>query len=205
MRENIMRFLTSFLLVFLTGITFYLYFTMPFLKPNIALHSDRDVRILRGSLLLASMFSGIIVVLLWVVESSLASLIIRKLTKGKRSVRPSLALVMREFSLAYIPPLIFLLIIIPFVWFNLPDSTVTTVEELVDAARNLGSSSLYVNGMLALIMVSLSRYVIYVISLRFRLSVGWKAIAIVIISLLIVETLIALWGNLRFGVWGEPG
>ncbi len=190
-----MRLFFSFMLVLLTGIMVYLYFTMPFLKPSISTYAEMDVRIIRGSFLLTPVFSSLIVVLIWAVESSLASLVIRRSVRGAERSQINLGVIMSEFSLGYFPEFIFLLIIVPLVWFNLPEYTVTSVEGLINASKSLGESPLYVNGMLALIAVSISRYPIYAAILRYRLDIGWRETLTIIALLIIVDTLIALWGG----------
>ncbi len=194
-----MKLLASFLLVLSTGVMAYLFLAIPFLKPQVATNSDLDVRIMRGTLLITPVISSPISVILWVVESSIASLILRRADR-KREASLNLKLVMEELSLAYIPVFAFLLIVIPLLWFNLPDYTVTSAEGLITAARAIGRSPLYVNAMLALLAVSLSRYPLYAIILRYRLGTGWKISAFIVLSLLLVDAIVAWAGGLGKGV-----
>ncbi len=194
-----MKLLASFLLVLSAGVMANLFISIPFLKPQVAAHSDLDVRIMRGALLITPVISSLISILLWIVESSIASLILRRVNR-KREARLNLKLVMEELSLAYIPVFAFLLIVIPLVWFNLPDYTVTSAEGLITAAQTIGGSPLYVNVTFALLAVSLSRYPMYAIILRYRLGTGWKTSAFVVLSLLLVDAIVAWAGGLGKGV-----
>ena len=59
---------------------------------------------------------------------------------------------------------------------------------------------MYVNVTFALLAVSLSRYPMYAIILRYRLGTGWKTSAFVVLSLLLVDAIVAWAGGLGKGV-----
>ncbi len=186
-----MRLSTSFLVVMLAGSMVGLYFSIPFLGPRAAPYSDAEVRVMATLFLPTPLASGLFTVLIWALESSLARLIIRRVGGGRSG--PGLTLIMREFSLAYVPVLAFLIVAIPLAWSSVPNKTVITVEEYMDLVREIASSPTYVSGMMGLMVVSLAHYLVCAVVMRFRLGLGWRVVSVTIPSLLLMEVLIA-WG-----------
>ncbi len=193
-----MRLLISFLVVMLAGSVVGLYFSIPFLGPRAAPYSNAEVRVMATLFFPTPLVTGLFTVLIWALESSLARLIIRRMGGGRSG--PSLTLIMREFSLAYVPVLAFLIVAIPLAWSSVPNKTVVTVEEYMDLVREIASSPTYVSGMMGLVAVSLAHYLVCAVVMRFRLGLSWRAVSVTIPSLLLMEAMLAWCVNSFLGV-----
>ena len=194
-----MRAISSFIAVFSSGALTSLYLVLPVIRVNLGYTAEPEAYVVRNSALLSSIPSGIMLVLMWTFDSSLASLLGRRLRRG---VRVKLIEVMNELVLAYLPTLILLLFLIPYTWLNLPNLTAEDLGEYLYLVKGLEESGIYSSGILAILFSSLASSAIYPLVFRYRLGFRWNHAAVLSFVVLLSNTLILLW-VLSVSGWNE--
>ena len=184
-----MKTFTSFTLVFLSGTLISMYFILPMIRVDLRF-AELEAYVVRNSVLFSPVFSGVMLVLLWIFNSALASLLGKRLS---RNVRVKLVRVMNEIAVSYLPILILLLFLIPYTWLNLPNYAASSLDEYVELVKELEKNGTYVNGILVILFISLMSNIIYPLVFKYRLGFRWRDAALLTSAILLSNALITLW------------
>lgn len=188
-RGRVLKTFASFTLVFLSGTLISMYFILPMIRVDLRF-AELEAYVVRNSVLFSPVFSGVMLVLLWIFNSALASLLGKRLS---RNVRVKLVRVMNEISISYLPILILLLFLIPYTWLSLPNYTASSLDEYLEFVKEFEKNDTYINGILVILFISLMSNIIYPLVFKYRLGFGWRDAALLTSAILLSNALITLW------------